>query len=160
MALVNAIEDHREIEIEYLKLADNTMIRRRLQPYRLFPTIRDWRLVAKSDGIFKQFIVDNITAIKKVDHRFSPDKTFSLQNMFVHAWEIYRGKEPIVVKLLFSKEMSPIVMKKVWSENQMLETLPNGKVCLTVQIGDIEEMVGWVMSWGNGRGYGRWSQPN
>jgi predicted DNA-binding transcriptional regulator YafY len=148
VTLVNAIENKREIEITYLKMYDNETVIRRVEPYVLFPTTKDWMLIAKHGKIFKQFFVDNIKEIQTLDTAFSRDKNFSAETLFLYSWETFRGEKPITVKLHFSKNVATFISNRVWSETQTLEPQTDGSLLFTVQIGDVEEIISWIMSWG------------
>jgi predicted DNA-binding transcriptional regulator YafY len=150
VSLVNAIEWRQEIEIRYLRVYDGKTVMRRLQPYQLFPTTRDWRLIGKSDGIYKQFIVDNITQIKVTSTVFKRDANFDLQKLFQYSFDLFKTDQPVTVELHFSKNAATAIENRVWSETQIIETQKNRDILLRMQIGDLDEIIGWVMSWGNG----------
>lgn len=40
------------------------------------------------------------------------------------------------------------MQNRVWSETQLLEPQTDGSLLYTVQVGDVEEIIGWIMSWG------------
>jgi len=149
VSLVKAIEEKREIEIEYYKLYDKVIVPRRLQPYVLFPHTREWMLIAKSGTMFKHFYVDNILRLKLLDGKFVRDKNFDAQKMYLNSWDIFQSTEPTTVKLLFSKQVATLIKSKVWSETQTLDEQNDGSVLLTVRVSSPEEeMLGWIMSWG------------
>ncbi len=148
VSLVNAIEDKREIEITYYKMYDDETVTRSVQPYLLFPTTKDWMLIAKHGTTYKQFFVDNIKEIKTLDTKFLRDENFSVETFFLYSWETFRGEKPITVQLHFSKRAATLVQNRVWSETQLLEPQTDGSLLYTVQVGDVEEIIGWIMSWG------------
>lgn len=148
VTLVKAIEDQQRIGIKYYKVYDDQTVLRQVEPYQLLPTTKDWRLIARSDGIYKQFFVDNICEIRAFEKRFKRDPSFDSRSLFVDAWETFRGAKPVTVRLLFSKKVARIIRNRIWSETQDLEVQMDGSVLLTLRVGDLDEMVGWVMSCG------------
>jgi predicted DNA-binding transcriptional regulator YafY len=147
-SLVRGIERQHVLEIHYYKAVDNKTVIRRVRPYHLFATMRDWRMVGWSDGFFKQFLVDNISRVRILEEKFEIDPAYNIEQMFQQAWETYQVDRPKIVKLKFSKDVVPIVRSRVWSEQQVLEDQGDGSVVLTFPVGGLEEIAGWVMGWG------------
>lgn len=147
VTLVRAIERSEVVEMDYVRVGETTPNTRRVEPYHLIPTTKDWRLIARSDGIFKQFFVDNIRRVATTGNRYKKED-FDLRKFFLSAWETFRLDEPTTVRLLFSKDVASIVKDRIWSETQEVDEQKNGAVLITIQVGGIEEIVGWVMGWG------------
>ncbi len=149
VALVKAIEDQQTIEISYYKVYDDETVLRRVEPYQLLPTTKDWRLIGKSEGIYKQFFVDNILQIRATVERFKRDPAFDSRSMFTEAWEMFRSQKSVVVRLLFSRRVARVIRNRIWSETEELTGQKGGAVLLTLRVTDLDEIVGWVMGWGS-----------
>ncbi len=148
VTLVEAIEKQQPIEISYYKVYDDETVVRRVEPYQLLPTTKDWRLIGKSEGIYKQFFVDNILQIRATVERFKRDQSFDSRSMFTEAWEMFRSQKSVVVRLLFSRRVARVIRNRIWSETEKLALQKGGAVLLTLRVADLDEIVGWVMSWG------------
>jgi predicted DNA-binding transcriptional regulator YafY len=148
VALVNAIEQRRTLEITYYKMFDDETVVRLIEPYDLIPTFRDWRLIARSDGIFKTFLVENIRELKVRDQRFERSKGYDVSDLFRKSFEYWSGGEEVEVVLEFKKRVASIIKGGIWSEDQELATGPAGSVVLKMRVNSLEEIGNWVMTWG------------
>lgn len=148
VSLVNAIEQGRALNITYRRLYDHAVVTYDVEPYELFPTSRDWRLVARSDGIFKQFLVENILSISEQQKKFVREKGFKLEELFKHSFEYWTSGEIFDVVLKFHKSVADAVAQRVWSEEQELEYDKGGSLILKLKVNSLEEIGNWVMTWG------------
>jgi predicted DNA-binding transcriptional regulator YafY len=148
VTLVNAIEERRVLEIIYYKMFDDETVTRIIEPYDLIPTFRDWRLIARSDGIFKTFLVENIKEVRVRDRRFERAKGYDVSDLFRKSFEYWSGGEEIEVVLQFKRRVASIIKSGIWSEDQELKTPPNGSIVLKMKVNSLEEIGNWVMTWG------------
>lgn len=148
VSLVNAIEGRYVLELTYYKVFDDETVIRVVEPYDLIPTFRDWRLIARSDGIFKTFLVENIKEVRDLDRRFQRIPSYDVTELFRRSFDYWSGGEEIEVVLQFRKRVGSIIENGVWSEDQEMNTLPNGSVVLRMKVNSLEEIGNWVMTWG------------
>ena len=62
---------------------------------------------------------------------------------------IMRG-DPIAVELLFTKATAAWVKDRIWHPSQQTALLKDGRLKMTLQVADTRELVGWILSFGNG----------
>jgi len=148
VALINAIEERRVLEITYYKMFNDETVLRVIEPYDLIPTFRDWRLIARSDGIFKTFLVENIKELRVRDERFERAKAYDVSELFRRSFEYWSGGEEIEVVLQFKKRVASIIKSGIWGEDQELVTGPGGWVILKMRVNSLEEIGNWVLTWG------------
>ncbi len=148
VALVRAIEERRMAELTYYKMFDDETVVRVVEPHDLIPTSRNWRLIARSDGMFKQFFVENIREIKVLNERFRRSSEFNSSDLFRNSFEYWSGDEQYEVVLRFSKKVATQIKNGVWSEEQEIETQRDGSVLLRMKVNSLEEVGNWVMTWG------------
>lgn len=60
------------------------------------------------------------------------------------------GYEAFPVRVVFCEEFSGFIRERIWSESQEIIDLPDGRVELRFMAADEEELLGWVLSFGNG----------
>jgi hypothetical protein len=135
------------IDVEKGKIDDETVIRL-IEPYDIIPTVRDWHLIARSDSIFKTFLVENIKEIKVLDQRFQRNPSYDVTDLFRRSFEYWSGGKEIEVVLQFKKRVASIIKNGIWSEDQEMKTLPNGSIILATKVNSLEEIGNWVMTWG------------
>lgn len=146
--LVNAIENNKESKIVYYKMFDDEVVERTIEPYELFSTTRDWRLIARSDGIFKQFLVENIQVVEGTGRRFKRISDYDSGEIYRSSFEYWGGGKVIEVKLHFSKKVARIIKNSVWTEDQEVIEQKDGSVVLKLKVNSIEHIGNWVLTWG------------
>ncbi len=149
-SLVGAIETREKIEIDYLRHQDSRLRRYTLEPYDIIPGNRDWRLIAVSDGIFKQFIIGGIREIKRTGIPFKRISDYSADEYYSGSFGFFSGKNIFDVILEFRKDVGSVVSNRVWSEDQEIIRSGDGKVVLKMRVNSIEEVGSWVLAWGAG----------
>jgi predicted DNA-binding transcriptional regulator YafY len=60
------------------------------------------------------------------------------------------GYEAFPVCIVFDAVFSGYIQERVWSDDQEITLLPDGRVELRFQVADSDELIGWVFSFGNG----------
>lgn len=60
------------------------------------------------------------------------------------------GYEAFPVRVQLCAEFAPYVRERFWSEGQEITDLPDGEVELRFMAADEDELLGWVLSFGNG----------
>ena len=148
VALVNGIGKKQVLKIKYYKMYDDETVERIVEPYELIPTSREWRLIARSEGYFKQFLVENILDVLQTHEKFERKKEFESIDFFRHSFNYWRGEEDFDVTLEFDRTAASVIAAEIWSEDQELESQPNGSVLLKMKINALEQIGDWVMGWG------------
>ncbi|HEY9167835.1 MAG TPA: WYL domain-containing transcriptional regulator [Candidatus Kryptonia bacterium] len=147
-SLVAAIGSSEKIEISYVRHQDSQLMKYTLEPYDIIPGNRDWRLIAMSNGIFKQFIVGGITSITQTGETFKRSPEYSANDYYAGSFGFFSGKNVFEVVLEFDKRVSRIISSRTWSEDQEITPHKNGGVTLKMKVNSIEEVGSWVLSWG------------
>ncbi len=147
-SLVHGIEHQKIITLTYKKQYYGEIVERTVEPYDIIPAFHDWRLIAFSDGIFKQFLIDNIQDIAIHDERFERNVKYNVNDIFRNSITYWTGEEEYTVVLRFNRSAARLVKDTIWSEHQKIEQLPGGKVELTLKVNSIPHIGNWVMGWG------------
>lgn len=147
-SLVYGIEHRRVLTITYKKMYYGEIVKRTIEPYDIIPAFHDWRLIAFSDGIFKQFLVDNIQDIEIHEETFIRNESYNVDDVFRNSITYWTGGEEYTVVLRFNRSAAKLVRDTIWSEHQEVERLPGGKVQLTLKVNSIPHIGNWVMGWG------------
>ena len=147
-SLVYGIEHRRILTITYKKLYYGEIVKRTIEPYDIIPAFHDWRLIAFSDGIFKQFLVDNIQDIEIHDERFTRNGSYDINDVFRNSITYWTGDEEYTLVLRFNRSAAQLVKDTIWSEHQEIKKLPGGKIELTLKVNSIPHIGNWVMGWG------------
>ena len=146
--LVRAIEKREKIRISYVRQQDSRLLSYVLEPYDVIPGNRDWRLIAISDGIFKQFIIGGIKEIQQTGEAFKRKNGYSADDYYAGSFGFFSGKEIFEVVLEFRKKVADVVSSRTWSEDQEITRKENGDVLLKMKVNSIEEIGSWILTWG------------
>ncbi len=147
-SIVQAIEHRKVLAITYKKQYYGEIVQRKVEPYDIIPTFNDWRLIAYSDGIYKQFLIENIQAIAILEERFNRIESYDLNNIFRNSITYWTGDEEYEVVLRVNRSAANIVQDTIWSEHQEVKKLPGGKIHLMLKVNSIPDIGNWVMGWG------------
>ena len=147
-ALVAAIERRERIEVSYVRHQDSRLLKYTLEPYDIIPGNKDWRLIALSGGIFKQFIVGGIKEIETTGKHFARSREYSADVYYARSFGFFSGSDVFDVALEFDSKVADIVGNRTWSEEQELTRNADGSLVLEMKVNSIEEVGSWVLSWG------------
>ncbi len=147
-SLVQAIEKREKIVLSYVKLRDEVASDYKVEPYDIIPGSRDWRLIVRSDGIFKQFIIGNIRGVVDAGESFERISDFSANDYYAGSFGYFSGGSLFETELEFEPSVAPLVKNRVWSEDQEIEEDEEGGLLLRMRVNSIEELGNWVLTWG------------
>jgi predicted DNA-binding transcriptional regulator YafY len=143
----------RQVRIVYVTGSRAGEITERVvEPYHIMPYGRSWHLIAFDHrrGEVLQFKVDRVQEAELLETGYSVPADFDLDAYLGDAWGIMRGAAGPAerVELLFEPEAGRWVAEEHWHKSQQSETLPDGRVRLTFQVGITPEMVSWLLYYG------------
>lgn len=147
-SLVGAIEMREVIEVSYMRHQDSSVREYTLEPYDIIPGNRDWRLIAKAGGIFKQFIIGGMRSISRTGKSFARSSGYSADNYYARSFGFFSGTDVFDVRLKFGSRVAEVIGNRTWSEEQELTRETDGGILLSMKVNSIEEVGSWVLSWG------------
>jgi proteasome accessory factor B len=125
--------------------------RRHVRPYHLSHRQNLWYLVAfdVGRGALRTFAVPRIAGVEVSRTRFERPRDFSPAQFFASALGVLGGDgRTYRVVIRFGPATADRVREREWHESQKLRDLPDGSVELSLQLGALEEVQGWVLEWG------------
>jgi predicted DNA-binding transcriptional regulator YafY len=143
----------RQVRIVYVTGSrGKEMTERVVEPYHIMPYGRSWHLIAFDHrrGEVLQFKVDRVQEAELLETGYSVPVDFDVDAYLGDAWGIMRGAAGPAerVELLFEPEAGRWVAEEHWHKSQQAETLPDGRVRVTFQVGITPEMVSWLLYYG------------
>ena len=148
VSLVKAIESRHSARVTYYKMYDDVTVIREVEPYDLIPTSRDWRLIAKSYGYYKQFLVENIKNIEILEKKFQRANDYDSIEFFRNTFNYWHGSTEHEVVCRFSKKVAQIIKAEVWTEDQEIIQQKDGSIVLNMKVNSFEQVADWLMAWG------------
>jgi predicted DNA-binding transcriptional regulator YafY len=150
VTLVKGIERREILELTYYKMFDDETVVRVIEPYDLIPTTREWRLITRSDGYFKQFLVENIREVRPMNRFFKRSPEYNPDTIFKNSIEYWLSKELFEAKLKISKRLAPIVKAGIWTEDQELLQMKDRSLVMKFKANSIKQTGNWILTWGGG----------
>jgi len=138
------------LRIDYEKTEGTISKGREIRPGRLFCADGQWRLIAKSDGMFKQFLVTKMDAVRATDKPFRKIPEAEIDALFANSFRSFLGTEQIPVRLLLSERWAKIIKPRQLFDQAEVSERKDGTVELGFVVNSLEEIAGWVASRGEG----------
>ena len=149
--LTQAIAHKQTVQLRYFSASRVKTTRREVDPYRLWYASGGLYLVGYCH-LRKEprlFAVERIKALTLTDHPYQLPIGFDLEHFVEDALTVMRGPR-IEVELLFDKPTAAWAKDRVWHPSQKIETLPGGRMRMTLAVADTRELLGWILSFGAG----------
>ncbi|NLD16751.1 MAG: WYL domain-containing protein [Tissierellia bacterium] len=150
VSIRKAVNEQIVIEIEYLSVGPikRELTKRIIEPYNTFTYKKSLYLAAycteKKD--FRYFKLSRINSLRLTEEKFKRESGFSLEEMMVEGFGIYR-EEAINVKLKIRYPSSVFVEENIFVENQTITTLDDG-ILFEARMKGSTEIETWILSMG------------
>jgi predicted DNA-binding transcriptional regulator YafY len=122
-----------------------------LHPYRLCLVKAAWYVIAQpaDEASPRTYRVARFKTLRMTDSNAQVPADFDLKAYFGNAWAVYRGEQSYDVEVLFTKEAAATATEVIWHHTQKVRRHKDGRVTLTFQVDGLNEIVRWVLGWGN-----------
>lgn len=141
-----------ELDFEYKKLASNRHEGRRVQPYHLGCIENQWYLFAfdVSRQQLRTFVLSRMRNARDTKLKFTKPQDFSIDNHLSGSFGVFKSSRAArqTVRIEFDAFASRLVAERQWHPTQKIKNLGNGGLELSLQLGNLEEIERWVLSWG------------
>jgi predicted DNA-binding transcriptional regulator YafY len=150
-AILDALAQRFQIRIRYRDPSESTHQTTKLSLYRLVLAREDWYVVGRST-LHRQVRVFRISWIEQVTPAGDPytiPPRFNLERFLGLAWAMERGETRHAVWLRFSTRLSPEIREAFWHRSQRVIDLPDRRADLHLVIDGLDEILGWVLGFGD-----------
>jgi len=144
------IEDHYKVKIKYEKRGEELCNERIVEPYRIFQSDKNWRLLAKHEGTIKQFLINNIKYIEPLNKKFKPVSQKQIDEIFSTSFKSWLGKERYKVRLKLLSPWSYRIKPRQLMEFQKITENSDGSIIYETVVNSLKEISGWIVSRGEG----------
>ena len=147
--LDKCLKDEDTVRIDYHAVGKNSQ-KREIDPYHLFSWQGEWYVVAFCHlrEKMRTFKVTRIVGAERTGEGFLIPDNFSINRYLEDSFRIGRGERKHNVKVRFKNKVAPWIREKLWHPKQKLKEEKNGDVTLEFPGSYLDEVFGWVMSWG------------
>ena len=140
-----------ELSFEYRKLESSRYEVRTVRPFHIASLENQWYLFAE-DLARKQlrtFALPRMRNARATTTRFRRPADFSISDVLRGSFGVFAGRKKQRVRLEFDAFAGRLVSERTWHESQRIQTARDGTVRLELELGGLEEIARWVLSWGS-----------
>lgn len=149
--IARAVNGSIEVAFDYQKPRDSAHEQRRVQPYHLANRENAWYLVGfdLERGALRNFALARMKSLALGDRKFERPKDFSPEKHFGKAFGAFVGTGDYRVIVRFDPSAASQVRERFWHESQETKDLPDGSLEFTVHLGGLDEILRWILGWGD-----------
>lgn len=149
-ALSNAVLRSVEVQFEYRKLNSSAYEQRKVEPYHLASVENQWYLFAfdPARGQLRTFALPRMRDATVGKRRFRRPADFSVSKMLSESFGVFSSSGKHRVRLWFDAFAARLVSERTWHDSQRIRTAGDGSITLELQLGSLEEIERWILSWG------------
>lgn len=142
--------DNSEIaKIDYNRVGTKVDKEKQIEPLLIVQHEGIWRLLAGSDGIIKQYLIDKVVNVRASGINFNKDK-YNLSELFRYSWKSWFANEKYKVKLWLSPLWAERVEPRLLVHEQKIIKNSDGSVILECIVNTLNEIAAWIVSRGEG----------
>ena len=145
-----AVIESREIEFEYRKAKSAGYEPRQVRPYHLGCVSDQWYLFGfdLARGQIRTFVLTRMRALRRTAARFHRPADFSINKHLKESFGVFSGNGHYTVRIRFDTLAGQLVSERRWHASQKVKALPGGGVEMRMELGSLEEVERWILSWG------------
>jgi len=149
--LSHAVLNSAEIEFGYRKLRSASAETRRVRPYHLGCVDNQWYLFGfdLDRQQLRTFALPRISEPRRTGARFKRPSNFSIGKFLDSSFGVFQGNGRIAVRIVFQPFAAQLVRERMWHHSQRIKELRDGRMELQLQLGSLEEIERWILSWGD-----------
>jgi len=150
LVLLQLCIDNTEVaKIDYNKMGTKIEKEKVIEPLLIFQNEESWRLIASSDGIMKQYLIDKIVKAKSAGQRFDKSE-YKFSDLFKYSWKSWLGDEKHKIELWLSPFWADRVNPRILVADQKITKNEDGSVIFECTVNSLSEIAGWIVSRGEG----------
>jgi len=145
-----AVIESREIEFGYKKAKGVNYEARRVRPYHLGCVSDQWYLFGfdLARDQMRTFVLTRMRGVRRTVARFHRPADFSINKHLSESFGVFSGHGHYPVRIRFDALAGQLVSERQWHGSQKIKPLPGGGVEMRMELGSLEEVERWILSWG------------
>lgn len=152
--LVTAIDNVKQIKIEYYTASRDQFSERIVNPYNLrIHRGTNYYIIGfcHNRQAIRYFRVDRIKKLQLLSCSFARDPTFNIQDHINDSFQIELAEgQPQLVTIWFSPSTTPYVRDRRWHITQKIEEHADGSMILQMETTGLNDLKRWVLGYGGG----------
>ncbi len=145
-----ALKQSRVLKFQYRNRGTRNSQPRKVHPYHLACINNLWYLFAwdtdRKD--LRTFYLTRLTRPELTNASFTRPKDFNPDKILGGSFNVFKGHEHHDILIEFDAWAADEIRDRRWHTTQQLTHLPDGGCQMKLQLNSLEEIVGWVLSYG------------
>jgi predicted DNA-binding transcriptional regulator YafY len=139
-----------ELDFEYRKLKSSDYEPRRVRPYHLGCLENQWYLFAEDldRAQLRTFALPRMRSVSLTTKGFRRPADFSITKILKGSFGVFSSGAKHRIRLQFDPYAARLVSERTWHESQRIRSLADGAIILQLELGGLEEIERWILSWG------------
>src|SRR3954471_23446967 len=139
-----------ELELEYRKLNSKGYELRRVRPLHIASLENQWYVFAEDldRKQLRPFPLPPMRPVRATSTRFRRPANFSIAKVLSGSFGVFEGGKKHRIRLRFDAFAARLVSERTWHESQRFLEAKDGSATLELELGSLEEIQRWVLSWG------------
>ena len=148
--LTRAVRDRRAVRFWYRKHGQSDRLRKHVHPYHIAYVNNQWTLFAfdPKQKDLRKFVLFRLTRPELTGERFTLSGKFDLNQELSGSLAVFKGGDDYQVVVDFDAWGADDVRGRRWHSSQELSELPGGRLRVKLRLNSLEEVTGWVLSFG------------
>ena len=148
--VLEGIQERKTLDFAYRSIKRQEYIQRKFNPYKILCQRGDWYILGYCHR-HQEFRVYNMARIKNISvaECFEWDESFDINSHIDPDFGVWAQGKSFTVELLFSQEVHTFILERQWHVGQRCCLQEDGRVLLTFETNQFDEILHWVMSFGH-----------
>lgn len=148
--VLEGIQERKTLDFAYRSIKRQEYIQRKFNPYKILCQRGDWYILGYCHR-HQEFRVYNMARIQNISvaERFEWDESFDINSHIDPDFGVWAQGKSFTVELLFSQEVHTFILERQWHVGQRCCLQEDGRVLLTFETNQFDEILHWVMSFGH-----------
>ncbi len=148
--VLEGIQERKTLDFAYRSIKRQEYIQRKFNPYKILCQRGDWYILGYCHR-HQEFRVYNMARIQNINvaERFEWDESFDINSHIDPDFGVWAQGKSFTVELLFSQEVHTFILERQWHVGQRCCLQEDGRVLLTFETNQFDEILHWVMSFGH-----------
>jgi proteasome accessory factor B len=140
-----------ELDFEYRKLKSSEYEPRKVRPYHLGCLENQWYLFAEDldRRQLRTFALPRMQKVSLTAKGFRRPADFLISKILSGSFGVFSSGRKHRIRLEFDPYAARLVFERTWHESQRIRSLPDGSITLQLDLGGLEEIERWILSWGS-----------
>ncbi|WCJ59073.1 WYL domain-containing protein [Fontisphaera persica] len=148
--LSEALFQKRMVSFLYRRLGERAWMRRQVCPYHLAYIDHHWYLIGLDlqRKALRTFVLSRMKEVHLLKRTFSRPENFKADEYLKDSFLVFKGEDDYEVVIEFDAWATDLLRGRRWNPRHEWLELPGGGSRLRLRLNNIEEILGWVLSWG------------